>query len=129
MVLLHWLRTGGLLSMKWTDGKNETQEKDRQHRVVRVWVSSVKIIHIEKNINMTTMIHQVLKWVEPNITPQGKSLPGWPSDGEDDEPIQRGYEPYVIAHSLQMKEEVLESIPTGRDPLDARKAKNYDRHV
>jgi len=38
-----------------------------------------------------------VKWVEPSITPQGKSLqPGWPSDGEDDEPMKKHYEPHVI---------------------------------
>ena len=37
-----------------------------------------------------------VKWVEPSITPQGKSLAGWPSDGEDDEPMKKHYEPYVI---------------------------------
>ena len=37
-----------------------------------------------------------VKWVETNITPQGKSLQGWPSDGEDDEPMRKHYDPHVI---------------------------------
>ena len=46
------------------------------------------------------------EWVEPNITPQGK-------------PIK--YDPYVIEPFIVPEKEMLESIPTGRDPLDARK--------
>ena len=38
-----------------------------------------------------------VKWVEPSITPQGKSLPGWPSDDDEGrEPIRKEYEPHVI---------------------------------
>ena len=38
-----------------------------------------------------------VKWVEPNITPQGKSLQGWPSDDDEGrEPIRKEYEPHVI---------------------------------
>ena len=38
-----------------------------------------------------------VKWVEPSITPQGKTLPGWPSDDDEGrEPIRKEYEPHVI---------------------------------
>ena len=38
-----------------------------------------------------------VKWIDPNITPQGKSLPGWPSDDDEGrEPIRKEYEPHVI---------------------------------
>ena len=38
-----------------------------------------------------------VKWVEPSITPQGKPLPGWPSDDDEGrEPIRKEYEPHVI---------------------------------
>ena len=67
-----------------------------------------------------------VKWVEPSITPQGKTLPGWPSDGEDDVPIQKGYGNESPSPALK---KVLESIPTGRDPLDARKQSQYEPHV
>ena len=46
-----------------------------------------------------------VKWVEPSITPQGKSLAGWPSDGEDDEPMKKHYEPHVIEPFVPPKEE------------------------
>jgi len=46
-----------------------------------------------------------VKWVEPNITPQGKSLLGWPSDGEDDEPMRKRYDSHVIEPFVPPKEE------------------------
>ena len=55
-----------------------------------------------------------VEWVEPNITPQGKPL------------YQKGHGNESPSPALK---KVLESIPTGRDPLDARKQKHYDRHV
>ena len=55
-----------------------------------------------------------VEWVEPNITPQGK-------------PIK--YDPYVIEPFIVPEKEMLESIPTGRDPLDARKQSQYVPHV
>ena len=55
-----------------------------------------------------------VEWVEPNITPQGKPL------------YQKGHGNESPSPALK---KVLESIPTGRDPLDARKQSQYVPHV
>ena len=56
-----------------------------------------------------------VKWVEPNITPQGKSLQGWPSDGEDDEPMKKPYAPHVIEPFMPSKEKDQEELEKDRN--------------
>ena len=56
-----------------------------------------------------------VKWVEPNITPQGKSLQGWPSDGEDDEPMKKPYAPHVIEPFMPPKEKDQEELDKDRN--------------
>ena len=61
-------------------------------------MSSVRIIRIEKNINMTTMIHRVIKWIDPTITPMGKPIYQKGHGNESPSPVLK---------------KMLESIPTG----------------
>ena len=55
-----------------------------------------------------------VEWIEPNITPQGKPLYQKGHGNESPSPVLK---------------KVLESIPTGRDPFDARKQSQYEPHV
>ena len=55
-----------------------------------------------------------VKWVEPNITPLGKPIYQKGHGNESPSPVLK---------------DMLESIPTGRDPLDARKQSQYEPHV
>ena len=114
--------TEELVSMKWTE-ENERKKYTQSGKSMGEFGENYSY---RKKYQHDYHDSSGVKWVEPNITPQGKSLPGWPSDGEDDVPIQRGYGNESPSPALK---KVLESIPTGRDPLDARKQKHYDRHV
>ena len=69
-----------------------------------------------------------VKWVEPNITPQGKSLQGWPSDGEDDEPMKKHYEPYVIEPFIvpDDKDHEGHEYTTDKEREELEKDRNYN---
>ena len=69
-----------------------------------------------------------VKWVEPSITPQGKSLQlGWPSDGEDDEPMKKHYEPYVIEPFIAPdKDHEGYDYTTDKEREELEKDRNYN---
>ena len=68
-----------------------------------------------------------VKWVEPNITPQGKSLQGWPSDGEDDEPMRKHYDPYVIEPFIAPdKDHEGYDYTTDKEREELEKDRNYN---
>jgi len=55
-----------------------------------------------------------VKWIDPTITPMGKPIYQKGHGNESPSPVLK---------------DMLESIPTGRDPFDARKQSQYEPHV
>jgi len=81
-----------LVSMKWTEAK----ERKKYTQSGRGPGEFGENYSYRKRYQHDYHDSSGVKWVEPNITPLGNPLPGWPSDGEDDEPIRKHYDPHVI---------------------------------
>ena len=111
-----------ITSMKW-------DEKDR----LRYRQSGKSMGEFGENYSYRKQYHHDyhdssgVKWVEPNITPQGKSLQGWPSDGEDDEPMKKPYAPHVIEPFVPPKKDHEgHEYTTDEDREKLEKDRNYN---